>query len=100
MGNGRNIITQHLGAFYGGCFGSGAVFFKPLFLDATGSMAHGIWQMIGFYAIKFVVFSITTVAGGLLTAWGKDAYANWKAYRRSKKKQPFSKNGQSKDKAA
>lgn len=102
MGNGRNIITEHLSAFCGGAFGSGAIFFKPIFLDATGVASHGIWQMIGFYAVKFLIFSFTTVMGGLLTAWGTDLYKNYKEYKKRKTKEPFSKNGQDskKDKAA
>lgn len=101
MGHGRNIISEHLSAFCGGAFGSGAVFFKPLLLDATGAANFGLWQMIGFYAVKIFIFSLTTVLGGLLTAWGADVYKNWKEYRHKKKsKEPFSKNGQSKDKAA
>ncbi len=101
MGNGRNVISEHLSAFCGGALGSGAIFLKPVLLDATGSAHYGIWQMIGFYAVKFLIFSFTTLMGGLLTAWGSDLYKNWKLYRKSKieKKDPFSKNGKQ-DKAA
>lgn len=102
MGNGRNIITEHLSAFCGGAFGIGAVFFKPIFLDATRAASMGLWEIVGFYAGKALIFSLTTVMGGLLTAWGTDLYKNYKEYRKGKKKEPFSKNGQDskKDKAA
>jgi hypothetical protein len=96
MSNGRNIITQHLGAFCGGAFGSGAIFFKPIFLDAVGTPNVGFWQIVGFYAIKLFIFSITTFLGGWLTAWGKDWQLVIKERMKSKKT-PKAPPGQVKD---
>lgn len=104
MGNGRNIITEHLSAFCGGAFGSAAVFFKPILLDATRSATFGFWQVVGFYAMKLLIFSVTTALGGLLTAWGADLYKNRHDYLkflyRPKGKKSLPEDEKKKDKAA
>lgn len=81
MGHGRNIISEHLSAFAGGAMGIGAIFFKPILLDATRT-ASGFWAIAGFYAVKFFIFSVTTLLGGMLTAWGTDLYKNYPKYRK------------------
>lgn len=82
MADGQNIITKHLREFCAGSLLGGVSSGSWLFLDA-GSWTH----LIGEWLVRFFFTSIIALASGWITAWSKDTYENYKAYRKQKQKE-------------